>query len=459
MSRIFTPHDYQLPTMDFIRQNKRCGVWAPMGGGKTVCTLTALDQLDLVEDVWPALVMAPLRVARTVWGPELKKWEHLAHLRASVVTGTPAERKKALRADAQIFCTNYENLVWLVEHLGDDWPFRTVVSDEFTRLKSFRMSQGSKRGQALKKVAFTKIDRFIGLTGTPSPNGLKDLWGQTWFLDQGERLGKSFTAFENRWFQRGRDGFSLTPMPHADAEIHAKIHDAYITVKGLDVDEPIYNQIFVDLPPDVRSVYDAMEEEKFAEIKQKGVGAANAAVKTGKLLHIANGAVYTADSDIPDEKGEWADLHDAKIEALKSVIEEANGAPVMVAYNFRHDLEKLKKAFPKARVLDAKPSTEADWNKGKIPVMFAHPASAGHGLNLQDGGNILVFFGVDWNLENFMQIIERIGPMRQKQSGYDRPVFVHLILARDTMDLGVYERLIGKKSVQDVLLEYMKRAA
>ena len=169
--------------------------------------------------------------------------------------------------------------------------------------------------------------------------------------------------------------------------------------------------------------------------------------------------MYTADSDIPDEKGEWADLHDAKIEALKSVIEEANGAPVMVAYNFRHDLEKLKKAFPKARVLDAKPSTEADWNKGKIPVMFAHPASAGHGLNLQDGGNILVFFGVDWNLENFMQIIERIGPMRQKQSGYDRPVFVHLILARDTMDLGVYERLIGKKSVQDVLLEYMKRAA
>jgi SNF2 family DNA or RNA helicase len=460
VSRIFVPHDYQYPTMQFIRDNKRCGIWAPMGGGKTVCTLTALDQLTLVEDdIFPALVIAPLRVARTVWGPELEKWKHLNHLRASIITGTPKEREKALTVDAQIMAINYENVPWLVEELGDDWPFHTVIPDEFTRLKGTRVTQGAKRGQALKKVAFDKITRLIGLTGTPSPNGLKDLWGQTYFIDKGARLGDSFTAFENRWFQRGKDGYSLEPMAHAESEIHVKVHDVYITVKGLDVDEPIYNQVFVDLPDSVRKIYREMEKKKFTEIKGKGVGAANAAVKTSKLLQIANGFCYTGDSDISETKGQWEELHDAKIDALKSVIEEANGTPVLVAYNFVADLERLQKAFPNGRVLDAKPSTEADWNAGKIPILFAHPASAGHGLNLQDGGNILVFFGVDWNLENFMQIIERIGPMRQKQSGYDRPVFVHLILARHTMDLGVYDRLVGKKSVQEALLDYMKRAA
>lgn len=458
MSEIFVPHDYQYPIMDFIKENRRCGVWAPMGGGKSVCTLTALDHLDLVEDIWPALVMAPLRVARTVWKPEVEKWDHLNHLRASIVTGTPGERSRALDVDAQLFAINYDNLVWLAEVLGDDWPFKTVISDEFTKLKGFRIKQGAKRGQALKSYAFEQIQRFIGLTGTPAPNGLKDTWGPTWFLDKGFRLGDSFTAFENRWFQRGKDGYSIEPMEHAESEIHAKLHDIYITVKGLDVDEPIVNQIFVELPTAVHKTYREMEKKKFTEIKEKGVGAANAAVKTGKLLQIANGFCYTGDSDKPDEKGQWEELHDAKIDALRSVIEEANSAPVIVAYNFVADLARLKKAFPNGRVLDAKPSTESDWNKGKIPILFAHPASAGHGLNLQHGGNIIVFFGVDWSLENFQQIIERIGPMRQKQSGYDRPVFVHLILAKDTMDLAVFERLTGKKSVQDALLDYMRRS-
>lgn len=445
--------------MDFIKANKRCGVWAPMGGGKSVCTLTALDHLDLVEDIWPALVMAPLRVARTVWGPEIEKWKHLNHLRASIITGKESERSRALVAKAHLYAINYDNLVWLAETLGDSWPFKTVIADESTRLKGFRIKQGAKRGQALKKVAFTKIERFINLTGTPAPNGLKDLWGQTWFIDGGFRLGASFKAFEDRWFQRGKDGYSLEPMEHAEAQIHDKIHDVYITVKGLDVDEPIYNQIFVELPPAVRKTYREMEKKKFAEIKEKGVNAANAAVKTSKLLQIANGAVYTGDSDIPEEKGIWADLHDVKIEAMKSIIEEANGAPVLVAYNFKHDLEKLKKAFPRARVLDSKASTVLDWNGGKIPILLAHPASAGHGLNLAQGGNILAFFGLDWNLELFMQIIERIGPMRQKQLKLDRPVFVHMIMAQNTIELAVYDRLTGKKSVQDVLLDYMRRAA
>lgn len=459
MSQVFIPHDYQYPMMDFIMENKRCGVWAPMGGGKTVCTLTALDQLDLVEDVWPALALAPLRVAKTVWAPELEKWRHLRHLRSSVITGTPAQRDAALNVDAQLFTINYDNIVWLADTLGDDWPFKTVISDEFTRLKGFRVQQGAKRGQALKPYAFNQIQRFIGLTGTPSPNGLKDLWGQTWFLDKGERLGKSFSAFESRWFQRGRDGYSLEPMEHAEREIHERVRDIYITVRGLDVEEPIFNQVWIDLPEKVRKIYRDMEKKKFAEIKSKGVNAANAAVKTSKLLQIANGAVYTGDSDIPEEKGQWESLHDEKIDALKSIVEEANGMPVLVAYYFRHDLQKLKKAFPQARVLDDKQSTVDDWNKGKIPIMLAHPASAGHGLNLQWGGNILAFFGLDWNLELFLQIIERIGPLRQKQAGFDRSVFVHLIMARNTMDLAAYDRLVGKKSVQDALLDYMDRAA
>lgn len=459
MSQLWVPHDYQYETTDFIKANKRCGVWAPMGGGKTVCVLTALDHLQLVEDVFPALVMAPLRVARTVWGPEIEKWQHLNHLRYSIITGKPSERDRALSTEAEIYAINYDNLVWLAEEMGKDWPFKTVVSDEFTKLKGFRVRQGTKRGQALKPYAFDQIQRLIGLTGTPAPNGLKDLWGPTWFIDRGLRLGDSFSAFEDRWFQRGKDGYSLEPMEHAESEIHAKVHDIYITVKGLDVDKPIINQVFIDLPEKIRKIYKDMEKKKFAEIKEKGVGAANAAVKTSKLLQIANGAVYTGDSDKPEENGIWEDLHDEKIDALKSIIEEANGMPVLVAYNFKHDLKKLLKAFPQGRVLDAKPSTEADWNKGKIPILFAHPASAGHGLNLQYGSNIIAFFGVDWNLENFMQIIERIGPMRQKQAGFDRPVFVHLILARNTMDLGVYDRLTGKKSVQDALLDYMRRAA
>jgi SNF2 family DNA or RNA helicase len=460
MSRLFVPHDYQYPIIDFIRENKRCGIWAPMGSGKSVSTLTALSQLDLVEDdIFPTLVLAPLRVARTVWGPECEKWDHLKYLRSSVITGTPKERDRALIADADIFSCNYDNLQWLVETLGKDWPFKTVIADELTKLKSFRLRQGSKRGRALGRVAWTKIVRFIGLTGTPAPNGLKDMWGQTWFIDKGERLGATYTAFEDRWFQRGRDGHSLEPMDHAEGEIHEKVHDIYITVKGLDVEEPIYNEVWVELPESVRKIYNEMEKKKFAEIKEKGVGAANAAVKTSKLLQIAGGAVYTGDSDKPEEKGQWEELHDAKIDALKSIIEEANGAPVLVAYQFKHDLERLKKAFPKARVLDAKPSTVLDWNAGKIGVLLAHEMSAGHGLNLAEGGNILAFFGLSWNLEGFMQIIERVGPMRQKQAGLIRSVFVHLIMAKNTMDLAVRERLIGKKSVQDVLLDYMRRAA
>jgi len=446
-------HDYQEEVVDWICANKRCAVWAPMGGGKTVSTLTALERLSVVEDVYPALILAPLRVARATWPEEPKRWDHLQHLRVSVVTGTPKQRERALAKDADIYCTNYDNLVWLRKELGDEWPFKTVVADEFTRLKSFRLRQGGSRARALGQVAHSHVSRFIGLTGTPAPNGVKDLWGQVWFLDEGERLGRTFSAFEQRWFRKGYDGYSLVPYDHTQAEVEGRLKDICLTVTGLDVDEPIVNPVYVDLPPMARKVYDAMEKEMFAVLNEEGVEAANAAVRTQKCLQLANGALYI------DDAGNWEEAHAAKLEALESIVEEANGAPVLVAYNFKHDLQRLQSRFRQGRVLDADPNTIKQWNAGQIPLLFAHPASAGHGLNLADGGNILAFFGVNWNLEEHLQIIERIGPMRQKQAGYDRPVLVYPILARRTMDDLVMERLSSKRSVQDVLLEAMKSRA
>ena len=452
MSRVFVPHDYQKPIFDHIQEHPRNAVWAPMGGGKTVSTLTALDHLALVDDVFPALVLAPLRVARSTWPDEIAKWEHLKHLRVSTVCGDAIERKVALRQSAEIYTMNYDNLVWLLEHLDGKWPFKTVVSDESTRLKSFRLRQGGKRTAALARVAHAEGSRFIELTGTPSPNGLIDLWGQVWFLDRGERLGRTYSAFEQRWFRKGYDGYSLEPMPHAQAEIQERLRDICLTVEGLPVDEPIINDIVVQLPPAARKLYLDMEKDMFAEIEEHGVEAFNAAGRTSKLQQICAGALIH-----DTESGDWSEVHDAKIDALKSVIEEANGAPVLVAYQFRSDVIRLKRAFPQSRILDSEPKTLREWNAGKIPVLIAHPKSAGHGLNMAEGGNILAMFSTGWSLEEYQQIIERIGPLRQKQAGLNRPVFVHRIIAHKTVDEMIYERLASKRSVQSILLGAMKR--
>lgn len=456
MTREFIPHEGQKVAMQHLQDVRRAALWMPMGGGKTVSTLTALVDLDLVENVFPALVLAPLRVAVSTWPDEVAKWAHLKHLRVVAITGNPKQREGALATPADIYTMNYDNLDWLVDQVGEDWPFKTVVADEFTRLKSFRIRQGGKRAQALGKVAHRKVSRFIGLTGTPSPNGLQDLWGQTWFLDQGARLGKSFSAFEQRWFKKGYDGFSLQPLPHAQQEIENRLKDICLTVRVLEVDEPIHNPIMVDLPSKARKHYEDMEEAMFAAIGEEGVTAPTAAVRSMKCMQIANGAVYLCDDD-GNSLTEWEEIHRVKIEALDSVIAEAGGMPVLVAYHFKSDLVRLQKAFPQGRVLDADPQTIRDWNSGKIPLLFAHPASAGHGLNLADGGNILAFFSINWNLEEHMQIIERIGPMRQKQAGYDRPVYVHYLLARNTIDEMLLESLRGKRSRQELLLEAMDR--
>lgn len=450
MARDFIPHDNQYEALDWIHRKKRCAVWAPMGFGKSGTTLKALDDLSLVEEVFPAIIFAPKRVAISTWGPEAKKWSNLAHLRIVAVVGTLRERIAALKVPADIYTINYENIAWLVEYLGDRWPFKTVVADEAPKLKSYRTRQGGKNSGALAKVAHTHVERFIELTGTPSPNGIKDLWGQCAFLDKGERLGKSFSAFEARWFRKGFDGFSLEPFPHSQKEIESLLADICLTVKGLPVDEPIVSPVYVDLDPKSRALYREMEKNFFIELEEVGVEAVNAAVKTSKLLQICSGFAYHEDGK------SWTPIHSLKLEALESIIEEACGAPVLVSYQFKSDAERLLKHFKRAKLLDTDPKTLERWNAGGIPILLAHPASAGHGLNMADGGNILARFGVGWGLEEFMQITERIGPMRQKQAGYDRPMFDYPILARGTFDEVVYDRLASKKTVQQALLDALR---
>lgn len=453
--RDFTPRPYQVIARDHLLDTPRCALWAGMGMGKTSSTLLAADALSLTS-THPTLVLAPLRVASSTWPDEAKKWRQFSHLDIVPVVGSPDERARALKRDAPIYSTNYDNLVWLVERFGDKWPFRQVVADESTRLKSFRLKQGGKRAAALGKVAHKHVERFIQLTGTPSPNGLIDLYGQAWFLDAGQRLGRTFTGFTDRWFKLKHDGYGLEAMPHAQAEIQQRLADICLTLDPkdwFDLRAPIVNVIKVQLPAKARSVYRDMEREMFTRLEGNDIEAFGAAARTIKCLQLANGAAYVGE---PSE-GKYVEVHDAKLQALESIVEEAGGMPVLVAYHFKSDLARLLRAFPKGQALDADPRTIESWNAGHIPILFAHPASAGHGLNLQDGGNIVAFFGHWWNLEEHDQIIERIGPVRQMQAGRDRPVFIHYIVAEDTVDEMIMDRRESKRSVQDLLLEAMKR--
>lgn len=452
----FTPRDYQRAIIEFIGQRDRCNVWAGMGTGKSASTLTALDLLALADTPFPALVLAPKRVASSTWPAEVRKWQHLHGLTVADWSGT---RVFPHAVGSDITTVNYDNVEALVAHWGDRWPYRTVIADEATRLKSFRLRQGGKRAQALGKVAHKRTARWVNLTGTPAPNGLTDLWGQQWFIDAGQRLGRTFQAFEQRWFQSERVGASefarrLLPTAFAQREIEERLADCTITVRAsdfLDLPPLVENVIEVELPPRARRHYRELEREMFTALAGGAeVEAFNAAALTMKCLQLANGALYV------DDRGTYQEVHDEKLEALKSVVEESAGTPVLVAYHFKSDLARLEKALPMGRRLDADPGTVRAWNEGRVPVLFAHPASAGHGLNLQDGGNILVFFGLNWNLEEHEQIIERIGPTRQAQSGHNRPVFVHRIVAKGTVDELVLQRLQSKASVQDLLLNAMK---
>lgn len=440
--------------MEHIAEHPRGALFCPMGSGKTVSVLTPLSCVGLL-DQGPILVLAPLRVAKNVWPLEVDKWDHLSGVRTSAIVGDRDERLAALRRPSDIYSMNYENLKWLIEELEGRWPFRTVIADELTRLKSFRSRQGGKRAGLLGKVAHTQVERFIGLTGTPAPNGLLDLWGQMWFIDQGKRLGRTFNTFCQRWFYKDFSGFGWQPQPWAEEQIREKIADVCLTVDPkdyIDIDEPIKNPIPVELPSGAMAQYKKMERQFWTEVDGHEIEALNAAAKSSKCLQMANGAVYPEAGD----SERWFKLHDAKLDALESINQEANGTPVLVAYHFRSDLARLQRRFKHGRVLDTDGDTVKEWNKGNIPLLFAHPASAGHGLDLQHGGNILCFFGLWWDLEQHDQIIERLGPLRQYQSGYDRAVYIHYLIAKGTIDELVYQRLDTKRSVQSVLLEAMK---
>lgn len=463
--------DYQWAIAEHIVLNSRVNIWGGMGVGKTLSTLTAIDiLLNTMGEEGPVLVLAPLRVAQSTWPAEVKKWAHLKHLKVVPIVGDKAAREAAVRTKADVYTMNYENLPWLRAYLEEcevDWPYRIVVADESTRLKSFRVKQGGARAQALGQIVHTEVARFINLTGTPAPNGLIDLWGQSWFLDSGQRLGRSFSAFESRWFaskkRHPNDQYGETfAMPGSQEQIEDRLRDLTITVRASDfMDLPplIENVIEVEMPPSARRHYKELERDLFTQLGDGNeVEVFNAASLTMKCLQCANGALYLDPERYPPKNGEkqWIEVHDAKLQALESVVEEAAGTPVLVAYHFKSDLARLQRAFPQGRALDSDPATIREWNLGRVPVLFAHPASAGHGLNLQDGGNILVFFGLWWNLEEHEQIVERIGPTRQAQSGHNRPVFVHRIVAKNTVDELVLQRLQTKATVQSVLLDAMK---
>lgn len=452
----FIPRPYQKTMINHMINHKRCALFAQMGLGKSSSVLSALVKLNLIEDVFPALIIAPLRVAQSVWPEEIRKWASFNHLKVSVITGDAMQRKKALSVKADIFCTNYEQIPNLVKLFGTKWPFRCIIADEGSKLKGFRIRQGTKRSKELYKVSFPPYcNRFVELSGTPCSSGLESLYGQLHFLDQGERLGRTFTSFEQRWFARSWDGFSIKPLPHAQKEIEDKIKDICLSVKSedhFDLQKPIVNKIYVDLPKEARAHYNNMEQDLFTELSGESIEAFSAAAKTMKLLQFSNGAAY-----INGKNEEWEIVHDEKIRALESIIEEAAGMPVLVAYHFRSDLKRLCDAFPQGRALDKNPQTIRDWNEGNISLLFAHPASAGHGINLARGSNMLAFFSVNWNLEEHLQIIERIGPVRQAQEGLNRSVHLHYILARNTIDDIVMERLESKKSVQELLMNALRR--
>lgn len=465
---------YQRLMIDHILATKKCAVYAFMGAGKTCATLTALDLLQLSgAETKPALIVAPLRVARDVWPAEAAGWEHLKHLKVVALVGTAIQRKVASYTKADVFTINYENFNWLVSECNGSWPFGAIVLDESTKVKSLRANvrsnsdgttwvqgQGGSRAKAILKVIYKYgTERVIELTGTPASNGLQDLWGQHFLLDYGQRLGRTFDAFRNRWFRVGYDGWGMEPTEHAQPQIEKALKDVCLSLKSedyFDLEKPIVRHIEVTLPPEARKKYKELEKKFFTEIGGHTIDAFNAGAKTQKLLQFAAGAAYLGDADAPGER-EWVTVHDEKLDALEDIVEEWSGQPILVSYQFKSDLARILKRFPKARHLDQKPQTLKDWNAGRIPMLVAHPLSAGHGLNLQHGSNVIVFFSSNWSAEADSQIIERIGPVRQAQAGFKRNVFVYRLVAKNSIDTEVLEVLEQKSTVQDALLNAMRR--
>lgn len=461
MRKVYTPRAFAGLAMDHMSLVPRCALWAKPGMGKTSITMTFLDHLhNIVGEDAPTLVLAPLRVARDTWANEASKWEHLSGLEVVPVVGDVKQRAAALRTDAQVYTTNYDNLVWLRDHFkasGKAWPFRTVVADESTKLKSFRLRQGGKRAQALAGVAHKDVQRWVNLTGTPASNGLEDLWGQTWFLDAGQRLGRTFSAFRDRWFVPMKTGNSQfhqwRAAENAADEIHARLSDICLTLDPkdwFDLQDPIVNVVEVEMPPTARIKYREMERELFTMIGTTEVEAFSAAAKYGKCLQMAAGAVFLEDGVT------WVKIHDEKLDALQELVEATGDDPLLVSYHYTHELTRIVERFPDAlNLANERDLAAAQAGKGKL--WLGHPASMGHGVDgLQEHCNTVVFFAQDPNLEYHDQILERVGPMRQFQAGKDRPVFLHYLVAKGTIDELEMVRRKTKRSVQDTLMDFMK---
>ena len=437
-------HSYQLRAVDFISQRKRCALWLDMGLGKSVTTLTAAADLLDGFAVSRVLVIAPLRVANSVWRQEAALWEHLRHLKVQVCTGTEKARLSALQSQADVYVINRENVPWLVAQYGKRWPFDCVVIDEASSFKN----ASSQRFKALRKT-LPDTEYMILLTGTPSPNGLLDLWSQIYLIDFGNTLGRTMTAYKQRFFEQDYMGYKFTPRAGSAEKIHALLRPHVLSMSAADylqLPDRIDLIERVTLPAVALQAYRDFEKTLLAELPDgEEVEAMSAAVLANKLLQFSNGAMYT------DDLGNWSEIHDAKLEALADLIEQNPNENILLAYNYKTDLVRLQKRFPQARVLDKNPDTVRAWNDGEIELLLAHPASAGHGLNLQRGGSLIIWFGLNWSLELYQQFNARL-----HRQGQDKPVRVVHLIADDCIDERVMSVLSDKTAMQSALLQALK---
>ena len=446
-------HDYQRFAVEHIEANTHCALLLDMGLGKTVSTLTAINRLMYGElDISSALVVAPKRVAEKVWTDEARKWAHLRHLRMSVISGNERQRKAALAAKADIHLISRDNVAWLCGQFGGSMlPFDMLVLDELSSFKSPK----SVRFKALRGVQ-PSFKRIVGLTGTPAPNGLIDLWSQMWLLDRGQRLGRTLGEYRSKYFTPGkRNGaivYEYKLADQSDELIHRRIADIAVSMRSsdyLDLKPPEHNRILLGLG-EHQAAYDRFEKDQvlrlFAEHQPGAViSAMSAAALSNKLLQFANGAVY-------DENGEAHTVHDVKLDAAEEIVETASGQPVLIAWTYKHDRDRLAQRLKAYKPRELKTDKDIDdWNAGKIRVLLMHPASGGHGLNLQQGGNILVWFGQTWSLELYQQLNKRLD-----RQGQTRTVTIHHLLAEGTIDMDVARALVGKTGRQDGLMDAVK---
>ncbi|MGO4345521.1 DEAD/DEAH box helicase [Paenibacillus sp. MCAF9] len=442
----FIPHAYQRYCINRLLVDEALGLLLDLGLGKTVITLTAINDLKYNRfAIRRTLVIAPKKVAEATWTNEAAKWEHLKHLRIVPVLGNQVKRIRALNMPGDIWITNRENVSWIVDHYRNAWPFDMVVVDE---LSSFKNHQ-AKRFKSLSWVR-SHIKRIVGLTGTPAPNGLLDLWAQIHLLDQGQRLEKNITGYREKYFEHNYNGFGYTAKPGADEVIQRKIADICVSMKAedyLDLPDRVVNVIPVVLDDKAQKQYDKMEKDLLLQIEDTEITATSAAVLSGKLLQMCNGAMYDAERNIHE-------LHDCKIEAFMELIEQLNGKPALVFYSFQHDLSRILKVLSKSglRIRELKtPQDQIDWNTGQVDILLAHPASAAYGLNLQDGGNHVVWFGLNWSLELYQQANGRLHRQGQKQK-----VILHHLVVQGGADQDVMAALEDKATTQDRLLTALK---